>query len=56
MDKVVLNNGSIMPLLGFGTMSLFDKDKCAKVLKDAYDAGYHLFDCAQIYGNEDAVG
>lgn len=56
MDKVVLNNGSIMPLLGFGIMSLFDKDECAKVLKDASDTGYRLFDCAQIYGKEDAVG
>lgn len=45
-----------MSLLGFGTMNLFDKNECAKVLKDAYEAGYRLFDCAQIYGNEDVVG
>ncbi len=56
MKNTILNNGSTMPLLGFETMNLFDKEECAKVLKEAYEAGYRLFDCAQIYGNEDVVG
>jgi len=56
MEYITLNNGLKMPLLGFGTMNIFDEEECTKVLKEAYDAGYRLFDCAQIYGNEEVVG
>lgn len=56
MDYFTLNNGLKMPILGFGTMNIFDEEECTKVLKEAYEAGYRLFDCAQIYGNEEIVG
>lgn len=56
MEYITLNNGLKMPILGFGTMNIFDEEECIKVLKEAYDAGYRLFDCAQIYGNEEIVG
>lgn len=56
MQYLTLNNGLKMPVLGFGTMNIFDVDECTKVLKNAYESGYRLFDCAQIYGNEDIVG
>lgn len=56
MQYLTLNNGLKMPILGFGTMNIFNVDECTKVLKDAYESGYRLFDCAQIYGNEDIVG
>ena len=56
MDYITLNNGLKMPIVGFGTMNIFDLDECTKVLKDAYEVGYRLFDCAQIYGNEEIVG
>ena len=51
MDYITLNNGLKMPLLGFGTMNIFDEEECTKILKEAYEEGYRLFDCAQIYGN-----
>lgn len=56
MDYITLNNGLKMPLLGFGTMNIFDEEECTKILKEAYEEGYRLFDCAQIYGNEQIVG
>lgn len=56
MENVILNNGLKMPLAGFGTMNIFDVEECTKVLKEAYEVGYRLFDCAQIYGNEEIVG
>ena len=56
MEYKVLNNGVKMPVLGFGTMNIFDKEECTRVFKEAYEAGYRLFDCAQIYGNEEIVG
>jgi len=56
MDYITLNNGLKMPLLGFGTMNIFDEEECTRVLKEAYEEGYRLFDCAQIYGNEQIVG
>ena len=55
-SNLVLNNGLKMPLLGFGTMNIFDEEECTKILKEAYEEGYRLFDCAQIYGNEQIVG
>ena len=56
MEYITLNNGLKMPLLGFGTMNIFDEEECTRVLKEAYEEGYRLFDCAQIYGNEEVVG
>lgn len=56
MQYLTLNNGLKMPILGFGTMNIFEVEECTKVLKDAYESGYRLFDCAQIYGNENIVG
>lgn len=56
MDYITLNNGLKMPLTGFRTMNIFDLDECTKVLEGAYEVGYRLFDCAQIYNNEEIVG
>ena len=56
MEYVTLNNGLKMPMVGFGTMNIFDEEECTKILKEAYEEGYRLFDCAQIYGNEQIVG
>lgn len=56
MEYITLNNGIKMPLAGFGTMNIHDLDECARVLKEAYEEGYRLFDCASIYGNEHIVG
>lgn len=56
MQDIVFNNGLKIPAVGFGTMNIFDLKECIRVIKEAYDVGYRLFDCAQIYGNEEILG
>lgn len=55
MKYVELNNGVIMPILGFGVYRLSNED-CERCVSDALQVGYRLFDTAQIYSNEAAVG
>ena len=55
MEKVKLNNGVEMPILGFGVMQLMGAE-CETAVTDALEAGYRLFDTAELYGNEQAVG
>lgn len=52
MQYVTLNNGLKMPLLGFGTYDI----KSIDTFLAAVDCGYHLFDSAQMYGNQKEVG
>lgn len=56
MQKVVLNNGVEMPILGFGVYQINDQKECERSVLDAIDAGYRLIDTAAAYGNEEAVG
>jgi len=56
MQKVVLNNGVEMPLLGFGVFQISDADECERSVADAIEIGYRLIDTAAAYGNEEAVG
>ncbi|CAH0994353.1 Glyoxal reductase [Emticicia aquatica] len=55
MEKVILNNGVEMPILGFGVMMLMGEE-CEEAVINAIEAGYRLFDTAELYGNEQAVG
>lgn len=55
MEKVKLNNGVEMPVLGFGVMQIMG-EACEAAVIDAMEAGYRLFDTAELYGNEQAVG
>lgn len=55
MEKVKLNNGIEMPVLGFGVMMLMGEE-CETAVFNAIEAGYRLFDTAELYGNEQAVG
>lgn len=53
-----LNTGAAMPAIGLGT---FGSDhvsprQIAEAVKGAAAVGYRHFDCASVYGNEDAVG
>ena len=41
---------------GFGTYLLTDQETMDQSIKTAYDAGYRLFDTAQLYRNEDLLG
>lgn len=56
MEKVTLNNGIEMPILGFGVFQIPDQTECEKAVIDAIQTGYRLIDTASSYGNEVAVG
>lgn len=56
MEKVKLNNGVEMPILGFGVFQVKDLAECERSVIDAIDTGYRLIDTAQSYMNEEAVG
>jgi len=55
METVKLNNGVEMPVLGFGVMQIMGAE-CETAVLNAIEAGYRLFDTAELYGNEQAVG
>lgn len=56
MQKVTLNNGIEMPILGYGVFQIPDPRECERCVVDAIDAGYRLIDTATSYLNEEAVG
>jgi len=56
MQKVILNNGVEMPILGFGVFQITDAVECENAVLDALSVGYRLIDTAAFYGNEAAVG
>ncbi|BFT70667.1 aldo/keto reductase [Paenibacillus sp. P36] len=56
MQKVTLNNGVEMPILGFGVFQIADQNECEQSVYDAIMAGYRLIDTAASYLNEEAVG
>ncbi|AYB38192.1 aldo/keto reductase [Brevibacillus laterosporus] len=56
MQKVILNNGVEMPILGFGVYQIQDASECEQSVYDAIMAGYRLIDTAASYLNEEAVG
>src|SRR5688572_10280503 len=56
MEKVKLNNGIEMPILGFGVFQVTDLEECERSVVDAINTGYRLIDTAQSYMNEEAVG
>ncbi|MEH7012298.1 aldo/keto reductase [Neobacillus niacini] len=56
MQKVILNNGVEMPILGFGVFQIQDENECEQAVYDAIMTGYRLIDTAASYLNEEAVG
>jgi 2,5-diketo-D-gluconate reductase A len=56
MDKVILNNGVEMSILGFVVYQITDPKECEQSVYDAIMAGYRLIDTAAVYQNEEAVG
>lgn len=56
MQKVTLNNGVEMPLLGFGVFQMTDAEECERCVLDALETGYRLIDTAASYENEEVVG
>ncbi|GJH20960.1 aldo/keto reductase [Caballeronia novacaledonica] len=54
--KLALNHGSgLMPALGFGTL-IPDAATTLRATREALEAGYRHFDCAERYRNEREVG
>jgi 2,5-diketo-D-gluconate reductase A len=55
VPTVKLNNGIVMPVLGFGTFQLREA-VCRQSVADAISVGYRLIDTATLYKNEEFVG
>src|SRR5271156_4816904 len=56
MTRIPLNHGAgHMPALGFGTL-IPDLAETITATRDALEAGFRHFDCAERYGNEREVG
>lgn len=53
--KILLNNRSEIPALGFGTL-IPDPTETKKAVKAALEVGFRQFDCAERYRNEKEVG
>jgi 2,5-diketo-D-gluconate reductase A len=56
MEKVTLNNGVEIPILGFGVYQVPDAAECERCVLEAISTGYRLIDTAAAYMNERAVG
>ena len=55
MEYTTLNNGIKMPMLGFGVFQI-PKEDTERIVLEAIDVGYRMFDTAQGYGNERGLG
>lgn len=55
MEFITLNNGRVMPQLGYGVFKVPEQDTYEAVL-EALQAGYRSIDTAMIYENEAGVG
>lgn len=56
MQQVTLNNGVVMPILGYGVFQIPDPQECERCVAEAVSTGYRLIDTAASYLNEEAVG
>jgi 2,5-diketo-D-gluconate reductase A len=56
MQKIKLNNGVEIPILGFGVFQITDSIECERSVADAIQTGYRHIDTAASYLNEEAVG
>lgn len=55
MEKIILNNGVEMPLVGYGLFKV-DPKESERCVRDALSVGYRMIDTAQFYANEEQVG
>jgi len=51
-----MNDGNLIPLLGFGVFMIKDPATCEAAVTQALKAGYRHIDTAHVYGNEESVG
>lgn len=55
MEFVTLNNGVVMPKVGYGVFQV-SPEECERCVLDAISVGYRAIDTAQGYHNEEGVG
>ena len=55
-QRMKLNNGNQIPMLGAGTLRLTEKEQCKEMIYEAIKAGYRMFDTASAYDNEEEIG
>ena len=55
MKDVRLNNGVMMPAIGFGVYQI-PVDETERVVGEALETGYRMIDTAASYFNEEQVG
>ncbi len=55
MKTVTLNNGVVMPQVGYGVYQVSPAE-CERCVSDALKVGYRMIDTAQAYHNEEGVG
>jgi len=58
VPRMTLPGGATVPAIGLGTFGSdnYTTDQIAEAVVGAAEVGYRHFDCASVYGNEDAVG
>lgn len=56
VNLLKLADGQLMPQEGFGLYKITDQSTITSSIRNAYNAGYRLFDTAQLYKNEAEVG
>ena len=54
MDFTTLSNGLSIPVIGYGTFP--QKESLTENIRNAYEAGFRMFDTSDNYGNESFVG
>ena len=54
--EFLLNSGHSLPMLGLGVYKITDQQEMDQAVRWAWEAGYRLFDTAQMYGNEALLG
>ena len=55
MKETRLNNGVMMPAIGFGVFQIPAEDT-ERVVSEAFETGYRMIDTAASYFNEEQVG
>ncbi len=50
--QIILNNGVILPMVGFGTWKIPEGEPIYSATQQALDVGYRAFDTATLYNNE----
>jgi len=56
MKEIVLNDGVVIPSVGFGVFRVPSDGSTYRAVREALDAGYRHIDTAMVYYNEEEVG